>query len=75
MRLLVEIVVIGTLISFGWDTPLRDWSDRANTKVQTLLHSKREAPSRVTPIPAPTAPREREETLGKGAVRKLSPGR
>jgi hypothetical protein len=75
MRLLVEIVIIGTLLSLGWDTPLRDWSGRANTTVQTFLHSKREAPSRVTSIPVPTGPREREDTLRKGAVRKLSPGR
>ena len=75
MRLLVEIVIIGTLISLGWDTPLRDWSDWTNTTVQRFLHSKRETPSGVTTIPATTAPREREETLGKGAVRKLSPGR
>jgi hypothetical protein len=75
MRLLVEIVIIGTLLSLGWDTPLGDWSGRATTTVQTFLHSKREAPSRVTSIPAPTAPRVRENTLGKGAVRNLSPGR
>jgi len=75
MRLLVEIVIIGALISLGWDTPLRDWSGRATTTVQTLLHSKREKPSVVTTIPAPTAPREREGTLGKSAVRKLPPGR
>jgi len=71
MRLLVEIVIIGTLISLGWDTPLRDWSNRANTTVQTFLHSKREVPSRVTTIPAPAAPRERKETLGKSGDRSL----
>jgi hypothetical protein len=75
MRLLVEIVIIGTLISLGWDTPLRDWPGRATMTVQTFLHSKRETPSVVTTFPATTAPRVREETLGKGAVRKLSPGR
>src|SRR4029077_342320 len=66
MRLLVEIVIIGTLISLGWDTSLREWSDRATTTVQTFLHSKRETLSVVTTLPAPTAPRVREETLGKG---------
>jgi len=75
MRLLVEIVIIGTLISLAWDRPLREWSDRANTAAQTFLHSKRETASGVTTIPAPTAPQKREETLGKSAVRKLSPGR
>ena len=75
MRLLVEIVIIGTLLSLGWDTPLRDWSGRANTTVQTLLHSKRETSSDATNMPAPTVPREREKTLGKGAVRKVSTGR
>jgi hypothetical protein len=75
MRLAIETVVIGALISLGWDKPFKEWSDRANTAVQTFLHSKRKVPSRVTSIPGPTAPREREETFGKGAVRKLSPGR
>jgi len=75
MRLLVEIVIIGTLISLGWDTSVREWTDRANTTVQTFLHSKRETPSVVTTIPAPTAPRVTGGTLGKGAARKLSPGR
>ena len=75
MRLLVEIVVIGALISLGWNTPFKEWSNRATTEIQKLLHSRRQTPSGVTTIPAPTAPREREETLGKGAVRKLSPGR
>ena len=75
MRLLVEIVIIGALLSLGWNTPFKEWSNRANTEIQTLLHSKRETPSGVTSILAPTAPLEREETLGKAAVRKLSPGR
>jgi len=75
MRLLVEIVIIGALISLGWDTPFQEWSDRTTTAIQRFVHSKREPPSGVTSILAPTAPLGREETLGKGAVRKLSPGR
>jgi hypothetical protein len=64
MRLLVEIVVIGALISLGWNTPFKEWSNRANTKIQRLLHSKRETPSGVITILAPTAPWETKETLG-----------
>jgi hypothetical protein len=75
MRLLIEIVIIGALISLGWNTPFKEWSNQANTEIQTLLHSKRETPSGVTSTLAPTVPLEREGTLGKGAVRKLSPGR
>jgi hypothetical protein len=75
MRLLIEIVIIGVLLSLGWNTPFKEWSNRANTEIQTLLHSKREIPSGVTSTLAPTVPLEREGTLGKGAVRKLSPGR
>ena len=75
MRLLIEIVIIGTLISLGWDTPFQEWSDRTATAIQRFVHSKPEPPSGVTSTLAPTAPLEREGTLGKGAVRKLSPGR
>ncbi len=75
MRLLVEIVIIGALLSLGWNTLFKEWRNRANTEVQRVLHSKRETPSGVTSTLAPTAPLEREGTLGKGAVRKLSPGR
>ncbi len=45
MRLLIEILVIAALIYLGWDTPFSQWGDRATTTLQTLLHSKRQAPS------------------------------
>jgi hypothetical protein len=38
MRLLVEIVIIGSLSSLGWDTPFKEWINRANTAVQTFFH-------------------------------------
>jgi len=41
MRLAVEIVIIGALLSFGWNTPFKEWSDRASTAIQTFVHSKR----------------------------------
>jgi hypothetical protein len=56
MRLLIEIVIIGALISLGWNTPFKEWTNRANTEIQTLLKSRRETPSGVITILAPTAP-------------------
>jgi hypothetical protein len=41
MRLAVEIVIIGALISLGWDTPFKEWTARANTAMETFVHSKR----------------------------------
>jgi hypothetical protein len=73
MRFLIEIVIIAALIYLGWDTPFKEWSNRANTAIQTLLHPKRETPSGVIMIPAPTSRREIGETLGRTGARKLSP--
>jgi len=58
MRLLIEIVIIGALISLGWNTPFKEWSDRANTAVQTFVHPKRETPSGVITVLVPTVPAE-----------------
>jgi hypothetical protein len=44
MRLLIEILVIAVLIYFGWDTPFKEWGNRATTVLQTRLHSERKAP-------------------------------
>ena len=55
--------------------PIQRVEEPGKHGVQRVLHSKRETPSGVTSTLAPTAPLEREGTLGKGAVRKLSPGR
>jgi hypothetical protein len=68
MRLLIEIVVIGALISLGWNTPFKEWSNRANTSIQTLLHSRRQTPSGVIMILAPTGPPEKEATLGRTKI-------
>jgi hypothetical protein len=68
MRLFVEIVIIGALIALGWDTPFKEWSNRANTAIQRLLHSKRQTPSGVIMIVAPSAPWQKEETLGRTKI-------
>jgi hypothetical protein len=72
MRLLIEIVIIGALISLGWNTPYKEWSNRANTAIQKLLHSKRQTPSGVITILTPTVP---WETVGTTGARKVSPVR
>ena len=51
MRLLLEILVVGALIYFGWDTPFRAQVDQVRAKVtgkQTQV-----APQELTPTPAP----------------------
>jgi hypothetical protein len=65
MRLLAEILVISALIYFGWNTPFKQWGDRATAAIQKLLPSKRQTPSGVIMIVPFTAPRETDETLGK----------
>jgi hypothetical protein len=53
MRLLAEIVVISALIYFGWNTPFKQWSNRATTAIQKLLPAKRQAPTGVITITVP----------------------
>jgi hypothetical protein len=38
MRLLVEILIIGALISVGWRTPFKEYADRAKTTIDWNLH-------------------------------------
>ena len=38
MRLLAEIVIIGALISLGWNTPFKDQVAQANTTINKKLH-------------------------------------
>ena len=38
MRLLAEIVIIGALISLGWNKPLKDQVAQASTTITTKLH-------------------------------------
>jgi hypothetical protein len=45
MRLLIEILVIAALIYFAWDTPFKEWGNRATAVLQSHLHSERKAPS------------------------------
>ena len=75
MRLLVEVLVIGALIYFGWDTPFKQWGERATAAIQKVLPSKkRQTPSGVIMIVAPTAPwGTREATVrGTGAPESSS---
>ena len=39
MRLLVEIVVIGALICFGWDTPFKEWAAESRTMLTSKIHA------------------------------------
>jgi len=39
MRLLVEILIVGALIYFGWNEPFSDQVARANRTITTKLHS------------------------------------
>jgi hypothetical protein len=45
MRLLVEIFVIGVLISLGWNTPFKEWEKRATTVIQTFVPKRQSGPS------------------------------
>jgi hypothetical protein len=38
MRLLVEIIIVGALISVGWRTPFKEYADRAKTTIDWNLH-------------------------------------
>jgi hypothetical protein len=38
MRFLAELVIIATLIFYGWTTPFKDHVAQANRKIQTTLH-------------------------------------
>jgi hypothetical protein len=48
MRLLVEIVIIGALISLGWNTPFKEWGNRATTVIQTFLPKRPSGPGVIT---------------------------
>jgi hypothetical protein len=38
MRLLVEILIVGALISVGWRTPFKEYADRGKTTIDWTLH-------------------------------------
>jgi hypothetical protein len=38
MRLVIEIVIIGAVISLGWSKPFKDWTAQANTMINAKLH-------------------------------------
>jgi len=77
MRLLVEVIVIGALIYFGWDTPFKQWGERATAAIQKVLPSKkRQIPSGVITLVPPTAPwGTGAESLGRTVAQKSSPDR
>ena len=37
MRLFVEILIIAAVIAFGWNTPFKDWTAQAKTKITYAL--------------------------------------
>jgi hypothetical protein len=38
MRLLAEIVIIGALISIGWNTSFKEQVDQTKAKIESTLH-------------------------------------
>jgi hypothetical protein len=34
---MIEIVIIVAVIVFGWNTPFKDWTDQARTKITDTL--------------------------------------
>jgi hypothetical protein len=56
MRLLAEIIIVGALIYFGWNTPFSEWCNRANTSIQSHLRPKRQTGPGLMIIMIPTAP-------------------
>lgn len=44
MRFLVEVLVVALLIYLGWNTPFKEWGNRATSVLQTHLHSERKVP-------------------------------
>jgi hypothetical protein len=38
MRFVIEVVIIGAVISLGWSKPFKDWAAQANTTINAKLH-------------------------------------
>ena len=38
MRFVIEVVIIGVVISLGWSKPFKDWADQANRTITSTLH-------------------------------------
>jgi len=51
MRLLIEILVVGALIYFGWERPFKQWADQA----RAALTSKQAAPGSQEATSTPTS--------------------
>ena len=58
MRLLLEILVVGALIYFGWNVPFKQWSNEASTAMQALLPARQQTTSDQMTIIGPKAARE-----------------
>jgi hypothetical protein len=69
MRLLLEILVVGALIYFGWDTPFKQWSNQASSAMQAILPARQQTTADQVTIIGPKEPRE--GTRGR-AVRPTS---
>jgi len=39
MRLLAELVIIVALVFLGWNTPFKDWTAQAKTKINSTFDS------------------------------------
>ena len=39
MRLVAELLIIAALICVGWNTPFKQYADRANVKITSALDS------------------------------------
>jgi hypothetical protein len=72
MRLLVEIVVIGALISLGWNTPFKVWGDRATTTIQSFIPKRPSGPGVIT---IPSSVTQQQADLIRAGAKKLSPVR
>jgi hypothetical protein len=38
MRFVIEVVIIGAVISLGWSKPFKDWAAQANRTITSSLH-------------------------------------
>jgi len=38
MRFVIEVVIIGAVISLGWSKPFKYWADQANRTITSSLH-------------------------------------
>jgi hypothetical protein len=54
MRLLIEILIIGGLISLGWNTPFKEWAGQGSAVVSSKIHVPAWEDNSPVPKPART---------------------